>query len=163
MKTIKIIFILLLFAILTTGARSQDTPEDIKKKILEAYDFFNTRDVTKDKAMKYIDENYTDHTPDPGQAPGIEGFVQSFANLKKGYPDYKITVNDIFFSKEDNKAAVLITLTGTNTGEMMGMPPTGKSINVGGIDYLVFKNGKCIDRWGYFDMMAMMSQLGIMK
>lgn len=151
-------FLLSFFAL---NIQAQDSGEDIKKKILEAYDFFNTRDVTKDKAMKFIDENYTDHTPDPGQPAGIDGLVKSFENLKKGFPDYKITVNDLFFSKEDNKAAVIITLTGTNTGQMMGMPPTGKTISVGGIDYLVFKDGKCIERWGYFDMMAMMSQLGL--
>lgn len=161
MKTIKFILPFILITAFCINVKAQETPEDIKMKIMKAYDFFNTRDVTKEKAMEFIDAEYIDHTPDPGQMAGIEGFVQSFANLKKGFPDYKITVNDMFYSKDDNKAAILITITGTNTGEMMGMPPTGKKVEFTGMDYLVFKNGKCTDRWGYFDTMSLMGQLGI--
>ena len=45
---------------------------------------------------------------------------------------------------------------------MMGMKATGKKVNVQGIDYLYFKNGKSTDHWGYMDMNTMMSQLGLM-
>jgi steroid delta-isomerase-like uncharacterized protein len=161
LKTLKFILPFIVMLAFCVNIKAQETSEEIKKKIMEAYDFFNSRDVIKEKSMKFIDESYVDHTPDPGQIPGIDGFVQSFANLKKAFPDYKITVNDMFFSKEDNKAAILITITGTNTGEMMGMPATGKKVEFTGMDYLVFKNEKCTDRWGYFDMMSLMNQLGM--
>lgn len=155
--------LILIFAALAGTANAQNSGDDPKQMIMEAYDFFNTRDVTKEKALKYIDENYVDHSPDPGQKPGIDGLVQSFENLKKAFPDYKITVKDIVVNTNEEKAGVLITIAGTNTGEMMGMPPTGKKVEFEGIDLLVFKNGKCTDRWGYFDVMKMMQQLGMMK
>ncbi len=45
---------------------------------------------------------------------------------------------------------------------MMGMKPTGKSVNIQGIDYLYFnKDGKASEHWGYVDVDAMMQQLGI--
>ena len=155
-----LIAVIVLFSTASFNAQSDD---DMKKMIMKAYDLFNTHDVTKEKASEFIDENYIDHTPDPGQLPGIDGFVQSFANFKKAFPDYKITVNDMVVNKEDEKIAVLITISGTNTGEMMGMPATGKKVEFGGMDYLVLKKGKCTDRWGYFDTMTMMQQLGMMK
>lgn len=163
MKKFKLVLTASLLFLIAVNIQAQSSGEDIKKKILEAYDFFNTRDVTKDKAMKFIDENYTDHTPDPGQMAGIEGLVQSFANLKKGFPDYKITIKEIVVNTAESKAGVHINITGTNTGEMMGMPPTGKKVDFDGLDLLVFKNGKCSERWGYFDTMKMMQQLGLMK
>jgi predicted ester cyclase len=49
---------------------------------------------------------------------------------------------------------------GTNTGEMMGMPPTGKTIDVLTIGMLRFKDGQAIERWGVHDTMVMMQQLG---
>ncbi len=75
----------------------------------------------------------------------------------------KFTVNDIIVNSSNDKAAVLFTFTGTNKGEMMGMKPTGKAINVQGIDYLYFnKEGKATEHWGYMDTDAMMQQLGVM-
>lgn len=130
---------------------------------MQAYDLFNTHNVTKENASKFIDDNYIDHSPDPGQKPGIDGFVQSFENFKKAFPDYKITVKEIILNSADGKAGIHINITGTNTGEMMGMQPTGKKVDFDGLDLLVFKNGKCTERWGYFDTMKMMQQLGLMK
>jgi predicted ester cyclase len=71
--------------------------------------------------------------------------------------DLKFTINDIVC--KENKAAVLFTFTGTNTGEMMGMKPTGKSVNVMGIDYLYFER-QGNRALGYMDMETMIKQLG---
>lgn len=51
---------------------------------------------------------------------------------------------------------------GTNTGEFMGMPPTGKTIDVLSFGMLRFKDGQAIERWGFADSMAMMQQLGLL-
>jgi predicted ester cyclase len=97
----------------------------------------------------------------PGQKAGIDGLIDAFKMMRAGYPDIKFTVKDIII--EGNKAAVLFNFSGTNTGEMMGMKPTGKPVNIDGIDYLVFKDGKAIEHWGYVDVEKMMQQLGLMQ
>ena len=56
----------------------------------------------------------------------------------------------------------LVTMTGTNSGPMGQMPATNKQINVGGIDVLVIHDQKASERWGFFDTMKMMEQLGMM-
>ena len=47
--------------------------------------------------------------------------------------------------------------------EMMGMKVTNKKVEVQGIDYLYFKNGKATEHWGYIDMHKLMEQLGMGK
>ncbi len=127
--------------------------------IKKVFDIFNSGDYTH--LGEFIDENFVDHSPMQGQKPGLAGLKEMFESMKKGYPDMKFAINDIIVNSACDKAAVLITFTGTNTGEMMGMKPTGKSVNVMGIDYLYFKNGKATEHWGYMDMETMMKQLGM--
>jgi predicted ester cyclase len=44
----------------------------------------------------------------------------------------------------------------------MGMPATGKSVDVDGIDILRFgDNGLAHEHWGVFDALGMMQQLGL--
>lgn len=50
-------------------------------------------------------------------------------------------------------------MTGTHQGEFMGMPATGRTINVGIGDYMRFDNGLVVEHWGVTDTGAMMQQL----
>lgn len=161
MKTLfKILIPLLLFICITARVHSQNDPEQIKNGIMKVYDIFNS--YSYEKLGDYVDDNFVEHSPDPGQKQGLSGLKEEFENIHKGFPDYKLTVNDIIVSQNGDKASVLLTFTGTNSGEMMGMKPTNKSVNVQGIDYLYFKNGKATEHWGYMDSNKMMQQLGMM-
>ena len=53
------------------------------------------------------------------------------------------------------------TAHGTNDGEMMGMPATGKTVSVGGITIDRFENGKIVEGWTNWDTLGMMQQLGV--
>lgn len=158
----KLFLYLLLISIFASNVYSQSDSkhnEHMKSRITQAYDVFNSYNY--DKLGDFIDVNFVEHSPDPGQKQGLDGLKEAFTNLKKGYPDYKLTINDIIVGED--KASVLFTFTGTNTGEMMGMKPTNKKVDVQGIDYLYFKNDKATDHWGYLDMHKLMTQLGLAK
>jgi steroid delta-isomerase-like uncharacterized protein len=153
------IFIIFIIASSTFSQSDSKRTEMMKTKISNAYDVFNSYDF--DKLGEYIDDNFIEHSPDPGQKQGLEGLKDAFREMKKGFPDYKLTINDIIVSGD--KASVLFTFTGTNSGEMMGMKVTNKKVEVQGIDYLYFKNGKATEHWGYIDMHKLMEQLGMGK
>ena len=53
------------------------------------------------------------------------------------------------------------TARGTNTGEMMGMPATGKPATVTGIIVNRLAAGKIAEGWGNFDALGMLQQLGV--
>ena len=64
-------------------------------------------------------------------------------------------------SLEGDTAAARFTITGTDTGGFMGMPPTGKSVTVTGMDFMRFRDGKIVEHWGEMDMLGLLQQLGV--
>lgn len=138
---------------------AQDTKssdDKIKTGVIKVYDIFNKGDFSS--LGDFIDDNMVDHSPSPGQKPGLQGLKDEMEKLRKAYPDLNFAINDMIISGD--KASVLFTFSGTNTGEMMNMKPTGKKVSVQGIDYIYFKDGKASEHWGYLDMDALMQQLG---
>ncbi len=62
----------------------------------------------------------------------------------------------------DDKVVMRSKLTGTHQGELMGIPPTGKSIDVQLIDIIRFgDDGLAREHWGVLDSLGMMQQLGV--
>ena len=61
----------------------------------------------------------------------------------------------------DDKVAIRSTFRGTHDGDFMGIPATGKTVEVGGIDIVRVRDGKFVEHWGLFDAMGLMQQLGV--
>ena len=102
-----------------------------------------------------------DHDPARGQVPGPEGYRVFFSGLREAFPDLSVAL-DTLVADEDS-IAIAYTLTGTQTGPLMGFPPTGKKIKIRGMQISKFKNGKMVERWGSSDELGMLQQLGISK
>ena len=119
---------------------------------------FNNKNI--DAIDDFIEEKATDRTPWPGYGSDRAEVKRGLADFIAAFPDLNVTIDDVI--SEKNKVVVRSTMTGTNTGSFMGMPPTGKRIEVGGIDIIEVKGSKLGDHWGYVDNAAMMMQLGLM-
>ena len=156
-----LLFALCLIILVGCGQKKSATEDQAEKnKALNAqvYDYFNTDNW--DKLTSLIASDFVDHNPDPGQKQGFDGLKEAFAQMRKAYPDFKITVNHMV--AEGDYVCSHVTVTGTNTGEMNGMPPTGKKMSIEGFDLIRISNGKGVERWGVFDTMTMLTQLGMM-
>ena len=57
--------------------------------------------------------------------------------------------------------AAAFTLTGTHRGDLLGNPPTGRSVRVHGMVRSRFQDGRIRDEWELFDMLGLFEQLGI--
>lgn len=106
-----------------------------------------------------VSPDYVEHVADPNYPPTREGLKENMEDFFKGYPDIKSKIN--FLVADSDKVMMQYTITGTNTGYMLGMPPTGKKINIDGVDIVRYKDGKAVEHWGYMEEMKMMAQLGI--
>lgn len=106
--------------------------------------------------------DFVDHSPLQGHSgKGIDDLKAEFKDYMTSFPDLQIKTQ-YMMSKGDTVIAK-VTMSGTNTGPMMGgAPATNKSFNIEGMDVIVLKDGKATDRWGYFEDMKMMTQLGMM-
>ncbi len=69
---------------------------------------------------------------------------------------------DMLFGEGD-RACIQWTLSGTHTGDLWGMPPTGKSFRVQGMDIFVAKDGKFVRQYGGFpdQVPKILAQLGL--
>jgi len=64
---------------------------------------------------------------------------------------------------ESDRAAVRFRLRGTNDGEFMGNPPTGRSIDVGAVAFMTIASNKVVEVRAEFDQMALLQQIGVLQ
>ena len=75
------------------------------------------------------------------------------------FPDLRLTVDEMV--AEGDAVVTRNTATATHTGDLMGIPPTGKQITVRGLDLVRFSGGKATEVWHFEEDMAMFAQLGV--
>ena len=115
----------------------------------------NAGDV--DAAVQSFAEDAVDHDPAPDQGPGREGFKGFFETLATAFPDVHIEAEHLV--ADDENVAVAYTLTGTHEGEFQGIAPTGRKIEVRGLQIGRFEDGKIAERWGSSDELGILQQL----
>lgn len=94
----------------------------------------------------------------PGVPSGREGVKALTTMLRSAFPDFKAKIEDILAEKD--KVVIRMTWSGTQKGEFMGVPATGRRVSFGVIDIIRIANGKLVEHWGQMDSMSMMQQLG---
>jgi steroid delta-isomerase-like uncharacterized protein len=107
---------------------------------------------------EYIAPDFKDHSA-VGVPPTREGVKMTFGALWAGMPDMKCTIHEQI--AEGDKVVTRKTLSGTNTGDLFGVPATGKHIDLQVIDILRIKDGKLVEHWNIVDQMGLMQQLGV--
>jgi len=105
---------------------------------------------------KYVADDYIEHS-DGFQ--GVEPFQQQIAAFRAGFPDLQVTVDELLV--DGDRFASRTTVTGTHTGDLMGMPATGQRISVEAVDIGRIENGLAKERWGGLNMYSMLTQLGV--
>jgi predicted ester cyclase len=107
-------------------------------------------------------EDLVDHIEVPGlEVTGRERYRATAVMSRIAFPDFRNPLDLIV--AEGDIAVSYGRNVGTNTGDWMGMPPTGKTIDVLAFGMLRFKDGQAIERWGFVDTMAMAEQLGMLE
>lgn len=100
------------------------------------------------------------HTPtDPEPVRGLSNFKHHWSELRGAFPDINMAVQDIF--ADGDKVAARFTVTGTNTGSLAGMKPTGKRVKFDEAAIFEFKDGLVTEAWFAFDSLVMAQQLGL--
>ena len=80
-------------------------------------------------------------------------------DLFRGFPDLHQTIEDIIV--EGDKVVYRTTLQGTNTGEFLGIAPTGKSVKINDFTLLRISDGKIAEWWYECNLLEVMQQLGL--
>lgn len=121
------------------------------------YELLNAGDI--DGFGDHVAEDFVEHEVMPGLEPSRDGVKQMFRMYRAAFPDLRMEAEDVLVSGD--KVVARVRATGTQQGEFMGLPATGKSVNVQLIDIIRFgEDGLAREHWGVFDALGMMQQLG---
>ncbi|CAN5797778.1 hypothetical protein BH23CHL2_BH23CHL2_36300 [soil metagenome] len=111
-------------------------------------------------AEELVALNHVDHNPPiPGRGGGREDVIHHIKVFREGFPDLRISIDELV--AEGDRVVERVTMRGTHLGPFLGIAPTGKYVEVTGVNVCRIEDGKVAERWGMTDSMGMLQQLGL--
>ena len=121
-------------------------------------------EVINQEKHNVVDEIFaidaTLHDPFTGRSQGSEAFNELLGMFDAAFPHHRVRVDQVI--ADGDYVAVLHTHLATHAGPFMGLPPTGRSIEVNGVELFRFADGKIAEFWRKDDDVSMLMQLGIL-
>ena len=118
----------------------------------------NAKDMATMESL--IADDFVDNDAMPGMAPGRQGMIDMMGMFVGAFPDLNVVVEH--WVAEGDLVVGVMTTKGTQNGEFMGMPASGKKFSVREMHMVRVANGKMAEHWGLSNEMSMMQQLGLL-
>jgi steroid delta-isomerase-like uncharacterized protein len=112
-----------------------------------------------DTADELVHESY--HIHDRGLADELSGpaLYRALAEgTREAFPDAEFVVEDTL--ADGDRVALRWTMTGTHEGDLFGVPPTGRQVELTAIEIDRFADGRLIETWTQSDQLGLMRQVG---
>lgn len=108
-----------------------------------------------------LSPNYVQNDPFFGlSSPGPEGFTQYILGFVNVFPDLQFTMTNLI--ADGDKVVYTWIGRGTHQGELLGVPATGKQVEVMGISFVRLVNGKFEEAHLEWDGEGLLAQLGVL-
>jgi steroid delta-isomerase-like uncharacterized protein len=91
---------------------------------------------------------------------GGDEIVAYFEDLFAAVPDWNIQI--VGLAEQGDDVFVQWYMTGTHSGPLLGIAPTGKSLAIDGIDHFVVRDGKVVSNFVVVDQLQYARQIGMM-
>jgi predicted ester cyclase len=143
-------------ALAKTNAQTEKNIEIYKTAWLA---FFETRDSSAINTDSF-DEQVTAVTAE-GNITGIEAFRDYYNNYLTGFSDAEFNFIDIF--GEGDKIVKHWNFKGTHDGDLFGIPPTNKKVDISGTTIVFMKGGRILQEQDFFDNYSFLMQLGLLQ
>jgi steroid delta-isomerase-like uncharacterized protein len=118
---------------------------------------FNQGDLTA--VDRYLADDFLNHDQPFGADSTREGMRQAGALFRGAFPDWHATP-DLLIAEND-LVAEHFSATGTQRGELMGVPATGRTVTLRGINIFRIRDDRIVERWGRLDELGFLRQLGL--
>lgn len=99
------------------------------------------------------------HSGPLGSTRGTDEILATMTEYRSAFPDIAVTVNDQV--AEGDKIATRFQVTGTNTGSLIGYPPTGNTISLQIINMARIEEGRIAELWSEADALDLLDQLDL--
>jgi steroid delta-isomerase-like uncharacterized protein len=107
----------------------------------------------------FLAPNYKRHQSPITEPLTRDGQKELLSKFRTAFPDIRLTIEEIIATED--KIAFRSTMRATHKGEFLGIPPTGKQIEIGLVDLVHVENGKFVEQWGGPDLLDLVQQLGV--
>jgi predicted SnoaL-like aldol condensation-catalyzing enzyme len=139
----------------STSVKPKEENEEIVRRLID--EGFNKGDlsIVDEVIASDMKEHQSFGVPLP---PGPAGTKIIITSLRGMFPDIKLSIEDSV--TQGDRVWIRIKARGTNTGAVMGKPPSGKNMEIDVFDLCVVKKGKIVEHWGVPDQLSMLEQIG---
>jgi predicted ester cyclase len=103
--------------------------------------------------------DYVDHVAPPGTTPGLAGVEEIFRMFRTGFPDVQFHIDQMV--GEGTYVATLVHGEGTQTGQFIQFPPSGKHAVWRSVGFFRVEDGLIREHWGIPDLLGLLIQIGI--
>lgn len=128
-----------------------------KQTALRLYELLNTGRVEEIGGL--VTDDYRENDPLPGQGTGREGALDRFSTIVGALAPH-FTIDDVI--AEGDKVVVRWTNAGSHVGEFAGIPATGGTFSIAGIDIYRVEGDLLAEHWHVVDQLSMLGQLGLL-
>lgn len=110
-----------------------------------------------------IADEFTRHGPvvEGRTVEGRDGFTGLVNSYRTGFPDLIVLIDGEVIEHGD----LVVTrwrVRGTNTGEAFGQPPTGRPLEISGVNVLRFdRSARVVEEWLGYDTLGIIQQTGL--
>src|SRR5215469_1615251 len=108
---------------------------------------------------EYLAEEFVNHDPPLGVTADREGMRQAGAMFRAAFPDWHSDMG--LLVGEGELVVEHFTATGTQQGEIFGVPASGRIVSLPGINIWRVRDGRIVGRWGRLDDLGLLRQLGL--
>ena len=135
-------------------------------------------DSIKERARAFIEEawtkgnlaivdemlapDYVNHSPlESDQPAGREGYKRAIVTLRSAFPDLTSTAEQVLV--DGDMVVTRYTARATHLGTFQGVAPTGKRIEACGHTIDRYADGRIVETWDCFDLLAIYRQIGVFR
>ena len=131
---------------------AEENKELVRRFVQE---FWNEGNAAAADELMAVDAEIHMPTGELVDLDGLKGFAGAF---RGSFPDWHSTFEELV--AEGDRVAERWTGRGTHRGELQGIAPTGRRVEVPGSVFYRIVDGKIVEFRGQLDMMSLMQQLG---
>jgi len=138
---------------------TQQSETELNKAVIRRF----VEEVQNEKNWDTFDELNADDFVNLSSPPGVpsdkEGGKMFLGAFISAFPDSYVTIEDMI--AEGDRVVTKKTFNGTHTGELNGIPPTGKPVSIQYVDIMRLRDGQIVEHWLSMDQLSFMQQLGL--
>jgi steroid delta-isomerase-like uncharacterized protein len=125
------------------------------ERLERAIEAWNAGDLDEYMTLYADDVTLHGYAPVPMDKAAVRGFYEG---IFAGLPGSRIELAETFGAGD--RVVARFAQRGRHDGPLLGVPATGRDVELAGITILAFRDGLVTERWASADMLGLLVQVG---